>query len=107
MKYTGGEKFDNVKTLYEYRRIEPHGTMADALANREIREGRLIKGHVTPIVNRKAYILEDKAIKRDPAHIMKCMNERLITSDEVQAYVDNAIVCISQYKETRTLMIPR
>ncbi len=101
LKYTDGEKFDNVKTLYEYRRIEPHGTMADALANREIREGRLIKGHVTPIVNRKAYILEDKAIKRDPAHIMKRMNERLITSDEAQAYVDNAIVCISQYKETR------
>lgn len=32
---------------------------------------------------------------------MKRMNERNITSDQVQSYVDNAVFCISQFKGKR------
>ena len=32
---------------------------------------------------------------------MKRMHERHITDDQVQSYVDSAILCISQFNETR------
>lgn len=69
--------------------------------NKILHDENLIRGNVVPIEKKHAYILEDKAHKRDPAHIMKRMNERHITDDQVQRYVDNAVVCVSQFKGTR------
>ena len=60
----------------------------------------MIKGISIPHEIHKAYILEDIGSK-DPSHIMKRMFKRNISADEVQGYVDNAILTISQRKGER------
>ena len=84
-----------------YRETVPNATVSHFQAYREIRERNLVKGHVVPIEPHRATILADLSSKRDPAHIMNRMLERHITDDEVQSYVDNALICLRQFNGTR------
>ena len=61
----------------------------------ELRGLGIKKGIVLPPERIKAYILEDKT-SRDPAHIMKRMQERHITDDDVQSFIDTAQIRFNQ-----------
>ena len=84
-----------------YKLAVPNATYAHFQAYRAIREQGIVKGHVVPIERHRANILPDMSSRRDPNHIMKRMMERHITDDEVQSYVDNAAICVSQYNGSR------
>lgn len=99
--YNKSKEYKELKALAEYRKTVPEAELKHLKLNQIIHDRELVRGTVVPVSKKHAYILEDKADKRDPAHIMKRMNERNITSDQVQYNVDNAVVCISQRKGQR------
>lgn len=101
--YNKTEEYRDLKALAEYRDKVPDADMEHYKLNCYIRDNKLARGNVVPVAKHRAYILEDKANKKDPAHIMKRMRERNITDDQVQYNVDNAVICISQYQGTRLL----
>lgn len=102
MKYNNSTTYQELTDHYRYKGRVPEATVKDFKTYKAIKETG-IKGsvRVPPLPPQRAYILEDKAVKRDPAHIMKRMLERHITDDEVQSYVDNALFSVSQFKGTR------
>ncbi len=63
-----------------------------------------IPGKEVPIQHLRAYVLEDIG-RKQPSHIMQRMLERGITSDDVQSYVDTALLCVSQFNGQRLLYI--
>lgn len=99
--YTKGEDYKALKALAEYREMVPDADLSHLKINQALHDQNLIRGKVVPVERKHAYILEDTSHKRDPAHIMKRMNERHITDDQVQSFVDNAVLCVSQFKGTR------
>lgn len=99
--YTKTEEYKDLKGLAKYRESVPGADMPHYKLNEALHSQGLIKGKVVPAERKHAYILEDLSHKRDPAHIMKRMQERQITDDMVQSYVDNAVFCASQFKGTR------
>lgn len=101
MCYNNTKEFRELKQLAKYRETVSNAELKHYRLNKVLHKEKLIKGNVVPVENKHAYILEDISYKKDPAHIMKRMNERNITSDQVQSYVDNAVFCISQFKGTR------
>lgn len=101
--YIKSKEYRELKELARYREVVPGANLEHYKLNKFIHDNKIVKGNVVPIQKQHAYILEDKSVKKDPAHIMKRMNERNITSDQVQYNVDNAIICISQYQGTRLL----
>lgn len=70
----------------------PNATSSHFQAYQAIRAQNLVKGHVVPVERHKALILADLASKREPDHMMKRMLERHITDEDVQSYVDNAVL---------------
>ena len=102
MKYNNTAKFQELTEHYRYKGRVPEATEKDFKTYKAIKETG-VRGsvRVPPLPSQRAYILEDKAFKKDPSHIMKRMWERHITDDEVQSYVDNALFSISQFKGTR------
>lgn len=103
VEYNKSEEYKDLKALAEYRKRVPNASMKHYKLDKFIHENKVVKGSVVPIELHHAYILEDKASKKDPSHIMKRMKERNITDDQVQQNVDNAVICISQYQGTRLL----
>ena len=101
MCYNNTQEFRELKQLAKYRETVPNAELKHYRLNEVLHKEKLIKGNVVPVENKHAYILEDISYKKDSAHIMKRMNERNITSDQVQSYVDNAVFCVSQFKGTR------
>lgn len=101
MWYNNTKEFKELKQLAKYRETVPNAELKHYRLNETLHKEKLIKGNVVPIENKHAYILDDISYKKDPAHIMKRMNERNITSDQVQSYVDDAVFCVSQFKGTR------
>ncbi len=101
--YNKTNEYKELKALAEYRKKVPDAGMEHYKLNCFMHDNKLVKGNVVPIKQHHAYILEDRAYKKDPAHIMKRMHERGITGDQVQYNVDHAVVCISQYEGTRLL----
>ena len=99
--YTKSEEYKNLKALVKYREAVPNADLQHLKMNERLHSEKLIRGNVVPIEKKPAYILEDLSNKRDPAHIMKRMLERNITDDQIQSYVDNAELCVSQFKGTR------
>lgn len=101
MCYNNSEEFKELKKLAKYRETVSNAELKHYRLNEALHADKLIKGKVVPVEKKHAYILEDKIYKKDPAHIMKRMYERNITSEQVQSYVDNADFCVSQFKGTR------
>ena len=100
LKYTDISKWEELKGFYKYKSEQLDAEYEHYKLYKDLKEQGLLKGKVVPIENHKAYILEDVGNK-DPAHIMKRMKERLISSEDVQSYVDTALFCESQFKGTR------
>jgi SPP1 gp7 family putative phage head morphogenesis protein len=102
MKYNNTTEFQELTEHYRYKGRVPESTVKDFRTAKAIKEMG-VKGtvRVPSLPSQRAYILEDKAVKRDPAHIMKRMLERHITDDDVQSYVDNALFSVTQFKGTR------
>ena len=102
IKYNDDTAYQEIVGYYRYKGNVPEATKKDFATAKAIKQIG-VKGsvRVPPLPTQRAYILEDKASRRDPAHIMKRMMERHITDDEVQSYVDNAIFSVSQFKGTR------
>ena len=101
MCYNNTKEFKELKKLAKYREIVPNAEIKHYRLNVILHKEKLIKGNVIPVENKHAYVLEDVSYKKDPAHIMKRMNERNITSEQVQDYVDKATFCVSQFNGTR------
>ena len=108
--YNKGSSLENIKEyekdlkgLKKYREKVPNAKLWHYRLDKALHEQRLImpKAYVVPTEHKNAYILEDLAHKKDPAHIMKRMLERNITDDQVQKYVDTAIFSLSHYNDTR------
>lgn len=99
--YTKSKEYKELKALSKYREKVPDANMSHYKLNEALHSKKLIRGNVIPVEKKQVYILEDVSYKRDPAHIMKRMNKRHITDDQVQSYVDNAVLCISQFNGTR------
>lgn len=102
IKYFEPEKYAGIKEHYSYKQRVPEATKKDFKAYKAIKSTG-IKGtiRVPAHTAQHAYILEDKASKKDPAHIMKRMKERQITDDDVQNFVDTALFSVDQFKGTR------
>ena len=108
--YNKGDSLENIKAyekdlkgLDKYREKVPNAELWHYRLDKVLHEQKLVmpKAYVVPTEHKKAYILEDKAHKKYPAHIMKRMLERNITDDQVQKYVDTAIFSLSHYNDTR------
>lgn len=106
--YNRGSLAENIKAyeadlrgLKKYQEKVPNAELFHYKLNKVLHEQKLIKGSVVPAENKHAYILEDKKYKKDPAHIMKRMQERGATADDVQGYVDNALFAVLHYQDTR------
>lgn len=99
--YTKSKAYKTLKDLAKYRETVPGADLSHLKLDQALHDQNLIRGKVIPVERKHAYILEDISHKRDPAHIMKRMNERHITDDQVQSFVDNAVLCVSQFKGTR------
>lgn len=93
----------DLKGLKKYREKVPNAELWHYRLDKTLHEKKLImpKAYVVPAERKKAYVLEDLAHKKDPAHIMKRMLERNITDDQVQSYVDTAIFSLMHYNDTR------
>ena len=102
MKYNDDAAYKEITGYYRYKGNVPEATIKDFKTAKAIKQIG-VKGsvRVPPLQPQRVYILEDKSVKRDPAHIMKRMFERHITDDDVQSYVDNAIFSVSQFNGTR------
>lgn len=101
MKYTEPEEWEELKGFVDYKRKVPDGTKAHYQANKEIESQKLNKGIVVPIVRHQAPSVADLSARKDQSHIMKRMAERGIADDEVRGFVNDAKICISQFKGTR------
>ena len=99
--YTKSDKFKELKSLAKYRESVPDAELYHLRLNETLHQKNLIRGKVVPAVHNPAYILKDKASKREPEHIMKRMLERNITDDQVQEYVDTALFSVLHYNDTR------
>lgn len=108
--YNKGDSLENIKayekdlkSLDKYREKVPNAELWHYRLDKALHEKNLVmqKAYVVPTDHKKAYILEDKVHKKDPAHIMKRMLERNITDDQVQKYVDTSIFSLLHYKDTR------
>lgn len=93
----------DLKGLKKYKEKVPGAELWHYRLDKTLHEQKLImpKAYVVPAEYKKAYVLEDLAHKKDPAHIMKRMLERNITDDQVQSYVDTAIFSLMHYNDTR------
>ena len=93
----------DLKGLKKYREKVPNAELWHYRLDKTLHKKKLImpKAYVVPAERKKAYVLEDLAHKKDPAHIMKRMLERNITDDQVQSYVDTAIFSLMHYNDTR------
>lgn len=100
-RYTKSDKFKELKSLARYRESVPDAELYHLRLNETLHQKNLIRGKVVPAVHNPAYILKDKASKREPEHIMKRMLERNITDDQVQEYVDTALFSVLHYDGTR------
>lgn len=102
IKYFEPEKYAGIKEHYRYKQRVPEATKKDFEAYKAVKAIG-VKGtiRVPAHAAQHAYILEDKASKKDPAHIMKRMKERQITDDDVQNFVDTALFSVDQFKGTR------
>lgn len=102
IKYNDSVAYQDAIGYYKYKGKVPEATEKDYKTAKAIKQVG-VKGtvRVPPHQSQRAYILEDKAAKRNRAHIMERMWERHITDDEVQSYVDNALFSVSQFKGTR------
>ncbi len=103
LKYNGDKtEYEELKGFFSYKKRVPEASLANYNSYKAIKEiipnGSL---RIPALPSQHTYILEDKASKRDPAHIMKRMKERQVTDDQVQSFVDNALFSITQYKGTR------
>lgn len=102
IKYNNTSEYKELTEHYRYKGRVPEASFKDFKTAKAIKEmGAKGTVRVPPLPSQRAYILEDKSSKKDPAHIMKRMWERHITDDEVQSYVDNAIFSVSMFKGTR------
>lgn len=102
IKYGNPTDYDELCGLYSYKGRVPEATYSDYKAYKAVKAAGITGSvRVPPMGSQRAYILEDKAAKRDPAHIMRRMMERHIMDDDVQSYVDNALFSVSQFKDTR------
>lgn len=99
--YTKSKAYKELKALSQYREKVPNADLVHLRLNEALHSEKLIKGYVVPVESKRAFILEDKASRRDPAHIMERMAERKITADQVQWNVDHAEFCVSQFRKTR------
>ena len=106
-EYNKTDEYRDHIQLVKYRKDVPNATLNQYRLNVELHDKKLIKGKVVPIEAHKTYILEDISYKKDPAHVMKRMLERNITDDQIQSYVDNAILCVSQFKGTRLVFFSK
>lgn len=106
-EYNKTIEYRDLIQLAKYRKDVPNATLNQYRLNVELHDKKLIKGKVVPIEAHKTYILEDISYKKDPAHVMKRMLERNITDDQIQSYVDNAILCVSQFKGTRLVFFSK
>lgn len=95
------EYLRDLKGLATYQEKVPDATLREYLLNKELHAERLIRGYVIPTAPEHAYILEDPLAKRGAAHIMKRMLERNITQENVQSYIDNAVVAVKMFQDTR------
>lgn len=100
-EYNKSSEYRELQQLAYYRKSVPNATLKEYRLNADLHSGKLVKGKVVPVEPYKAYILEDVSHKKDPSHIMKRMLERNVTDDQVQTFVDDAILCVSQFKDTR------
>lgn len=101
MVYSNSDEYRQLKGLAKYRQSVPNASINEYLLNQELKSHKLIKGYVIPYLPNRTYILEDISYKKDPAHIMKRMLERNITSDDVQSFVNNSILTVSQFNNER------
>ena len=102
MKYNNSTVYQELTEHYRYKGRVPEATVKDFKTYKAIKKTGINGSvRVPPLPPQRAYISEDKASKRDPAHIMSRMWERHITDDEVQSYVDNALFSVTQFKGTR------
>lgn len=100
LKYTDVEKWEELKGFYAYKKEQGNAEFKHYKLYAELKSKKLLKGKVVPVEKHNAYVLEDIGNK-DPAHIMKRMKERIISSEDIQSYVDTALFCESQFKGTR------
>ncbi len=102
LKYDDADAYAQLVDFYRYKGKVEEATFDDfALCQKVKSTGVSGSIRIPPLQTQRVYILEDKASKRDPAHIMRRMFERRITSEEIQSYVDNALFSVTQFKGTR------
>ena len=99
--YGKSEEYKELTAFAKYREKVPDADLSHYRLNEKLHAEGLIRGKVVPIKKKQAYILEDISHKKEPAHIMKRMLERNITDDQVQDFVDSAVLCVEQFQGTR------
>ncbi len=100
LKYNKPEDWERIKGYAAYREKHSEALIQHYDIYHELRAKGFKPGVVLPPQKMSSYILADHG-SRDPYHIMKRMVERNITDDEVHSFVNDALVMVNQWKETR------
>lgn len=102
LKYDNPSAYEDLCGHYRYKGRVPEATKGNYRTYKAIKATGINGSvRVPPLQPQPVHILEDKASKRDPAHIMHRMEERGLTAENLQSYVDNALFSVSQFKGTR------
>lgn len=102
LKYDNPSAYEDLCGHYRYKGRVPEATKGNYRTYKAIKATGINGSvRVPPLQPQPVHILEDKASKRDPAHIMHRMEERGLTAENMQSYVDNALFSVSQFKGTR------
>ncbi len=100
IKYNNIEAWEDVKYYARHISEKP---IECVKIDRELIKLEIKKGKCYPNDNVRAYILPDTESKKDPSHILKRMNERHITDDEVRSYKENSKFMFVQWGGKRRI----
>ncbi len=101
IKYNKGDNYAKVKGFYKYKKSNPNSSQICYEIYTELKNLGINKGNVLLPNRENAYILPDSDAKIDTNHIMKRMNERNITDDEVRKFHKDADVQFNKWKGKR------
>lgn len=102
LKYNNPDEWKHLKSFYKFKQLNPKLTYNDFL----LHSIRNYAPGVPQLPEKvKGYALKDDEAKKDKNHLFDRMLERNITSDELQEYVDNALVMFNQWNGKRKLFI--
>lgn len=96
LKYNDNNEWAAAKGFLKYKSVHPSAERRHYDIYTDLKRHGIDRGIVLPPRHVNAYILPDPK-GRDRYHIMKRMNERQITDDDVRSYISDAKVMFNQW----------